>query len=99
MVSSRAERGIRRTMGRKGTARQALVSRADDRLRVGRPAREGEEAAVHLEGRARARAAIGRGRFETDRRVVEFQVLAVEELGEALGDQLVAQPLGPTWYR
>ena len=80
-------------MGRVGIA-QALEARADDRVRVRRPAGEGEEAAVHREGRARAWAAVGGGRRELDLCVVELQVLPSQELGNALRDQRVAEPFG-----
>jgi hypothetical protein len=69
MVSSRAKRGVRRTMGREGIGRinaetrgEALEALADDCLGISRPAGDGEKAAVHVEGRARARAAEVGGR-------------------------------------
>ena len=90
MVSS-AKR-VRRTMGREETAREALEALADDRFRIGGPAGERDEAAVHVEGRARAWAAVGGGRRELDLCVVELEGLACEKLRDALRDQLVAMP-------
>jgi hypothetical protein len=64
MLSSRALR-VRRSMGRKGIGRinaeprgEALEALADDGFGISRPAGDGEEAAVHVEGRARAWATI-----------------------------------------
>jgi hypothetical protein len=98
MLSS-AKRGVRRTMGREGIGRinaeprcEALEAFADNRFRIRSPTRDGEEAAVHVERRARAWAAVVGGRGETDLRVVELQRLACEQLRHALRDQLVAEP-------
>ena len=72
---------------------EPLEARADDRFRIGGPAGERDEAAVHVEGRARAWAAVCGGRRELDFCVVELEGLAGEQLGYALGDQLIAMPL------
>jgi hypothetical protein len=95
---SRAKRD-RRTMGRKWIGRinaetrgEALESFADNRFRIRSPAGDGEKAAVHVEGRAGARAAVVGGRGDSDLRVVELQRLACEQLRHALRDHLVAEP-------
>ena len=92
MVSS-AQR-VRRTMGDGGIAREAPEALADDGLWIGSPTRECDEAAVHVERRARAWAAIGGGWFDDDLRVVEKEGLVAEELGDALRDELIAEPFG-----
>ena len=94
MLSSRATRGVRRSMGRVGITREALEAGADHRFRIGRPSGERDEAAVHVEGRAGAWAAIVGGRGELDPGVVELEGLACQQLRHALGDQLVAMPFG-----
>jgi hypothetical protein len=99
MLSSRALRVVRRSMGRKGIGRinaetrgEALEAHADDCLGISRPTRDGEEATVHVEGRAGAWAAeVGR-RGEADLRVVELERLACEQVRHALRDHLVAEP-------
>ncbi|MEQ1782839.1 MAG: hypothetical protein ABMA14_15850 [Hyphomonadaceae bacterium] len=70
MMSGGAERRVRRTMSGKGIAeinacalRDAADVFEDRGFRIGIEARDGEEAAVHVEGRARAWAAIVGGRF------------------------------------
>ena len=70
MVSSGAERRVRRTMGGKGIGnvdacafRDAADVFEDCAFRIGVEARDGEEAAVHVEGVGRARAAIVGGRI------------------------------------
>ena len=55
---------------------QTLEALADDRLRIGGPAGERDEAAVHVEGCVRARAAVVVGRGELNLRVVELEGLA-----------------------
>jgi hypothetical protein len=92
MVSS-AKR-VRRTMGHSCIARDTPEALADDSLWIGGPSRERDEAAVHVEGRARAWAAIGGGWFDDDLRVVEMVGLVAEELGYALRDELIAEPFG-----
>jgi hypothetical protein len=99
MVSSRAKRGVRRTMGREGIGRinaetrgEALESFADNRVRIRSPAGDGEKAAVHVERRAGAWAAVICGWLKMDFGVVELERLTGKELRHALRDQLVAEP-------
>jgi hypothetical protein len=99
MVSSRAKRGVRRTRGREGIGRinaetrgEALEAFADNRFRIRSPAGDGEEAAVHVEGRAGARAAVVGGWLKMDFGVVELERLTGKELRDALRDELVAEP-------
>ena len=84
---------VRRTLGCEETAREALEARADDRFGIGGPAGERDEAAAQVEGRAMACAAIGGRWRQLDSCVVELERLACEQLGYALGDQLVAMAL------
>jgi hypothetical protein len=74
MVSS-AKR-VRRTMGREETTRGTPELLANDRFRIGGPAGQRDEAAVHVEGRAWARAAVSGGRDELDFCVVELERFA-----------------------
>ena len=91
MVSS-AKR-VRRTMGCERDALETPKARADDCFGIGGPAGERDEAAAQVEGRAMACAAIGGGWRQLDSCVVELERLACEQLGYALGDQLVAMAL------
>ena len=73
---------------------EVLEALADDRFWIGGPAGEREETAVHVEGRAGARAAIGSGRIKNDFRVVQVERMSVEKLRDALRDELIAEPFG-----
>jgi hypothetical protein len=92
LMVSNAKR-VRRTLGCEENTREALEARADDRFGIGGPAGERDEAAAQVEGRAMACAAIGGGWRSLYFCVVELERLACEQLGYALGDQLVAMPL------
>jgi hypothetical protein len=69
---------------------QAAEALADDGFRIRSPAGDGEETAVHLEGRAGAWAAEVGGWLKMDFGVVELERLTGKELRDALRDQLVA---------
>jgi hypothetical protein len=84
---------LRRAGGCEETAREALEACADDRFGIGDPAGERDEAAAQVEGRAMACAAMGGGWRSLYFCVVELERLACEQLGYALGDQLVAMAL------
>ena len=71
----------------------ALGGAADIALGIGVEARDGFEAAVHLEGRSRHRAEILR-RVGVHDELMEVEVLAREDLLDPRGGQLADMPFG-----
>jgi hypothetical protein len=82
-------------MGCEGIGAEALhkapVAFADDGFGVDGPLRNREETLVHGEGRAGAAGAVGVRRVH-DEGSVEVERLTGNEAGEAVGDDLVAEP-------
>jgi len=102
MVSGRAQRGVRRTMGGEGIGQinaRALCDpcgvAADLTFRVLHPFSDGEKAALHLERGAGAGSAKVFGRLGQDG-VGVIQRLACEQQFGALGKHLAAMPFEPS---